>query len=285
LTAIDVVIVTYQSEDHIEACLDAAHRLRRVGDVVVIDNDAHNRGFGAGQNLGVGRTSNDLILLLNPDAEVLPDAVERGVSLLESRPAVAAVQGAIVNTATGRPERSQGDALTAIHLVGRALGLRRLLQFRLLRAAFRHVPVLKDHVDRTPVNATEVGSLAATALLVRRAAFEQVGGFDERYFLYGEDLDLCRRLRNAGWRLVAMPDTWALHTSGASSSSTVDRERRWWGGTMQYAARWWSTPQFALALAAAVVAWLRVVVPRPSHARSAWSEMVTSATTVRRSTR
>ena len=78
------------------------------------------------------------------------------------------------------------------------------------------------------------------AVLARRDALDALGGFDaEHYFLYGEDMDLCLRLRRAGWKLVALPDRWAAHISGASSASTRTREVEWWRGTMAYARRWW----------------------------------------------
>ena len=103
------------------------------------------------------------------------------------------------------------------------------------------MPSLRDHVERVPSAAEDVETLAAVSILVRRDAFDAIGGFDERYFLYGEDLDLCRRLRGAGWRLVSLPVAWASHHSGASASGWWDRELRWWEGTMQFAAHWWAT--------------------------------------------
>jgi GT2 family glycosyltransferase len=117
---------------------------------------------------------------------------------------------------------------------------------------------------------------------VRRAAFLDVAGFDEGYFLYGEDLDLCRRLRAAGWRLVALPDRFAVHEGGASSAGWAEREVAWWGGTMRFAARWWSTPAWAVARAAAVTQWARVSVTVPARARAAWRAMVAGPSTDRR---
>ena len=274
MNPIDVVIVAYNSDDHIDRCLAAVRRLPNLGEIVVVDNNVENRGFGGGQNHGVGQTTAEWILLLNPDAEIVPDAVERGRDVLRRSPDVAAVQGVIVNAATNAPERSQGRAIGPIHLVGRALGLRSLLRIRPVRAVARRVPAVADHVDRSPSKPLVVESLAATAVLVRSSAFDHVGGFDERYFLYGEDVDFCRRLRNAGWVLLALPDVWARHQSGASSATDIDRERRWWAGTMRYATTWWSPAALAVARTAAAVAWMRIVVRRPRVARPAWREMV-----------
>jgi hypothetical protein len=74
---------------------------------------------------------------------------------------------------------------------------------------------------------------------------------------------------------MATPDRWAQHDCGASAANNADRERAWWGGTMQYAARWWSPASVAAGVAAATVAWARVVVRNPAMAGPAWRDMVT----------
>jgi N-acetylglucosaminyl-diphospho-decaprenol L-rhamnosyltransferase len=292
--AVDVVVVAYRNHDTIDGCLATARAVAAGtgGQVVVIDHgdgrdaargvavgattatDATNPGFGAGQNRGVALTRSDTVLLLNPDAEVDPRAVAAGAQLLHARPDVAAVQGAVVSSPTGGPERSQGRELGPVHLMGRALGLRVLLSCAGVRAVARRLPAVADHVDRRPATVTEVDSLAATALLLRRAAFSAVGGFDESYFLYGEDLDLARRLRAAGWRLLAVPDTWAVHRGGASAAGAWEREVQWWAGTMAFCARWWAPGAWTAALAAALVRWARLAAARPPRAALAWRLMV-----------
>lgn len=253
----DVVVVAYRSEDEIEGCLAALATEPGVASVTVVDNgdggsaalaerlgvaairEPANPGFGAAVNRGAARGTAEALLVLNPDARLQPGALAIGLARLEREPIVGAVQGAIVNRTTGQEERSAGRELGLVHLVGRAFGLRALLRFRPVRALSRRSAVLADHVDRRPSSAREVESLAATAIVLRRAAFAEVGGFDERYFLYGEDLDLCRRLRDSGWRLVATPETGAVHRSGASAKTTWDRELRWWEGTLLFARTHW----------------------------------------------
>ena len=288
--AVDVVIVAYRSDEVIVGAVGAAAKLG--GTVVVVDHgdgrsaalaaeagavtvvDPANPGFGTGQNHGVARTSSPYVLLCNPDAEIEVAAVQAGADYLELHPGVAAVQGVIVNRSTGAAERSQGRALGPVHLVGRALGARRLLRIPAIRRLARRTATLRDHADRVPAEPTEVESLAATVLLVRRAAFDAVGGFDPRYFLYGEDLDLCLRLRRAGWALTARPEVWAAHESGGSADSGVSRELHWWRGTMQYAARWWSFPGWAVAVLAGCLRAIRLSFSSPAHAALAWSFLV-----------
>lgn len=269
MTSVDTVIVAYRSDEVIEACITAVQGL--AGKVVVVDHgdgrsaalaiaggalalvDATNPGFGAGQNRGVAATESPFVLLCNPDAVVEPAAVEAGVRFLADHPRVAAVQGVILSGRTGRPERSGGVELGPLHLLGRALGVRRLQRWGLARRLVALSPRFRDHVERKPAAPTEVESLAATAILVRRQAFDEVDGFDPRYFLYGEDVDLCRRLRGRGWRLVALPEVWARHQDGSSSASWIERETHWWTGTMAFASRWWTPAAWAVAIAAATL--------------------------------
>ena len=230
--------------------------------VTVIRNPA-NPGYGAGQNLGVRLTESDYVILVNPDAVVVSAAVAAGLEVLDAEADVAAVQGVIWNRSTARPERSQGVSLGPMHLIGRSVGARRLLQFPLAQRVARRLPRFADHVDRIPERPVDVESLAAAAPLVRRSAFNAVGGFDEGYFLYGEDLDLSRRLREAGWRLVSLPDRWAVHASGASSAGWWERELVWWEGTLRYAALWWSAAEWGVALTATLVRMVPLALARP----------------------
>jgi GT2 family glycosyltransferase len=283
---VDVVIVAYHSGEVLDRSIAAAKRLG--GRVVVVDHgDGHdarrarahglmavenpgNPGFGAGQNHGLSYSDSRFAVLCNPDATLVADAIQTGIALLQHHGDVAAVQGSIVNNHTGQPERSHGRELGPVHLMGRAMGARRLLAYPWVRRAARRSAVLRDHVERIPTEATDVESLAATVLLVRRSAFDSVGGFDPSYFLYGEDLDLCRRWRARGWRLVAVPDVWAVHVGGASSATSWDRELHWWRGTLCFAARWWDSRRWAVALIAAAVCAGRLTARRPRRALEVW---------------
>jgi GT2 family glycosyltransferase len=290
MTPIDTVIVAYRSEDVIEAAVARAQALG--GTVVVVDHgdgqsawraaaagavaihDPSNPGFGAGQNHGLAFTESELVLLCNPDAEIDPAAVLAGADLLRSRPDVAAAQGVVLNQATGKAERSGGVAVRPVHLLGRATGAKALLAVPAVASLARRSTLLRDHAERVPEGPAEVESLAATVLLVRRSALASITGFDESYFLYGEDLDLCHRLRAAGWRLLALPEVWATHASGGSADSGWNREANWWRGTMQFGARTWSGPGWSMAVAAAVLRWARLALRHPLHAQASFTSMV-----------
>jgi N-acetylglucosaminyl-diphospho-decaprenol L-rhamnosyltransferase len=285
---LDVVIVTYNNAMTIANCLEAASRIAGLGKIVVVDHgedesakiaaafdvtvvrDPTNPGFGQGQNRGRTLTSAEFLLILNPDAVIEPAAVEGGLKTLRDKPSVAAVQGVIFDSGSGEPERSAGRELSPLHLWGRALGIRRLRHFGPARAIARRIPALADHVERQPEAETVVNSLGATALLIRREALEDVGGFDARYFMYGEDVDLCTRLRRHGWELHALASNWASHRAGSSSRTAVGKEILWWQGTMTFAARWYSSTAWTLALVACTIRVLTLSVLHPRSAREAF---------------
>ncbi len=300
MTGVDAVVVAYESADRLERLLPRVFAESAIDSVVVVDHgndgsadvarahgasviiDPSNPGFGAGQNNGVAQTTASLVLLINPDLEPVPGAVTHAVAFFEEHPGAGAVQGVIRSEADGAPERSAGRILGAVHLWGRLLRLRTFLRLRPVRHAARRLRVLADHVDRGPLHPVAVESLAATMLLVRREAFDSVGGFDESFFLYGEDLDLCVRLRAAGWTLWSLPPTWAHHASGESSANRWGRELVWWEGTMRFAALHWTSSSFAAALAAASLRALALAVQQPPRAVEVVDRLVLAAVRSRR---
>ncbi len=298
---LDAVVVTYANRADVGRCVTSLAAVAGMGTVVVVDHgddgsdrvaselgavvvrDPANPGFGAGHNRGMTHTRARYVLAMNPDAVVVPGAIEAGVDLLDARADVAACQGVIVDEATGLPERSQGVLLSPWHLWGRALHLRGLLRLPAVRSLARRLPTVADHVERVPDGAAVTSALGATALLIRRRAFEEVGGFDERFFLYGEDMDLSKRFSEAGWRLIALPDPWAIHRAGGSSRSSWQREVEWWRGTMTFAAKWYSEPAWIAARGAAVLRAVTLAFRRPSQGLRAWRSVVTAPGRIRTS--
>lgn len=276
--SVDVHVVTYGDTSMVPAlAADVAARLDLPGRLIVVDHspdrgaahiasagtdaaltwisDPSNPGFGAGHNRAAEMGSAPLILLLNPDAAMDWEAVRCGIEVLRADPGCAAVQGRITTRSTGAAERAGGRELGPLDLWGRAVGAGRLLGKPRVVAGVRALGVMSHQTDRSATHDRLVESFAATALLIRRDAFEAVGGFDASYFLYGEDLDLCRRLRADGWRLVELAVPWAVHDCGASAGAEgwAARERFWWTGTMRFVGRWWTLPDAAGAAGAALL--------------------------------
>ncbi|HVT78710.1 MAG TPA: glycosyltransferase [Acidimicrobiales bacterium] len=265
---VDVVIVTYNSAAHLEACVAAVRAWVASGRVIVVDNASGdesaaiaqrvadevvvapvNCGYGAGQNLGAARVQTEFFVALNPDARLHGDAIDHGVRLLRERPRAAAVQGVIRRASDHGVERSFGREPGIADLVAHRFHLRQRLGERALK---RLAPLVgADYfTHRTPVEAVSATSfLAFVAPLVRTAAFRSVDGFDEEYFLYAEDVDLCHRLRLAGWGLLATQAEWAEHVGGASTAGRTDvKDAEWWRGHRRLVRQHWTGPRRAVGL-------------------------------------
>lgn len=256
---VDVVIVTFNSASHLRDAVEAARAWARTGRVIVVDNAStddsvsvardiadvviandENVGFGVGQNTGAAEVQTSLFLALNPDAVVDAAGLERGYEILLGQHDIAAVQGVVRRSRDGGAERTHGREPGLADLVSHRFHLRQRLGEGVLRRA---APLLglRYFTERVPANVVDTPFLAAVAPLIRRPAFDAVGGFDPGFFLYAEDIDLSRRLRNAGWRLVSLPVNWATHVGGASTATNLrGRETEWWRGHRRFVEQHWT---------------------------------------------
>ena len=205
-TALEVIVSDNASRD---GSIEAVES-RRVGDarLRVVRNDA-NLGFAAGCNRAATHARGDMLLFLNPDCRVDDDTIARLRAHADAR---TGVLGATVVGVDGTPEPAsrRRDPLLLRALMT-ATGLARWSsRWPALRgtnlAAAGKVAVVED-----------VEGVSGALMLVPRAAFDRIGGFDEGYFLHFEDLDLCRRLRDAGLRVACAHDVRAMHVKGTSS--------------------------------------------------------------------
>jgi N-acetylglucosaminyl-diphospho-decaprenol L-rhamnosyltransferase len=230
LAPVSIVIVAYNSGDHLSRCLAALGSGR--GDVVVVDNASpgeeaalvrdrfphvrlierpRNDGFGSAANAGVAVTRSRWVLLLNPDAWPIDDALERLVAFAEGEPGLGAT-GPLLCDAAGRPQRS---------IIKPPLTPAALAAWAAFPGAVSRLYGTLRKAARRGVGAGEF--LQGSALLVRRDAFEAVGGFDESFFMYGEDADLCARLRDAGWTVTLCRGAGFVHVGGGSTAEDAER--------------------------------------------------------------
>lgn len=181
---------------------------------VVVEAGA-NRGFGAGNNLGLRRAGGRYVLFLNPDAELRPGALEHLVAYLDAHPDVGIV-GPRLRYPDGQvqPSRRRFPPIRTL-LIESAIPGHWWFGWPSLRRYYLD-DVADDH-------AQDVDWLVGAALLVRRDAIDALGGFDERFFLYSEELDLGRRFRSRGWRIVFDPDAEVIHHEGKSSEQNLAR--------------------------------------------------------------
>jgi N-acetylglucosaminyl-diphospho-decaprenol L-rhamnosyltransferase len=232
------VIVAYRSAQELSGCLDSIQADAPECDVVVVDNDspddsaavagAHpskprlitsprNLGFGGGCNLGARESQSDGLFLLNPDARLVPGATQKLMAVLESDAAAAVVAPRVIDP-TGESRASSAGAEPSLRSsLGHFLLVSRLpLVGRLFAPAYLVDGLKACHPDW----------VSGAAMLLRHDTFEAVHGFDERIHMYMEDVDLCRRLREAGWQVAYEPAAVVEHVMGHSQST--DQPLRWY---------------------------------------------------------
>jgi GT2 family glycosyltransferase len=169
-----------------------------------------NPGYAAANNLGLRRAVGDYCLLLNPDTVVPPDALARTVEAME-RDRSLGVLG---------PKLVRGDGTLDL-ACRRSFPTPRNALFHFLRLPrlFPGSRLFGEYnlTDRDPDQEYDVDSVVGAYMLLRRRVLEEVGLLDETFWMYGEDLDLCLRARNAGWRTRYFPRVRVLHLKGESS--------------------------------------------------------------------
>jgi hypothetical protein len=179
-----------------------------------------NLGFAAGCNRGLAIAGGRHVLLLNPDAEVPAGTLGALVGFLDSTPRAGAVGCRLVSP-SGAPQFSAGRFLTPFNQFAETIGLARILPAVALRRSYRD--------DELEAEAAEVDWAVGACLAVRRAALDEVGPLDERFFMYSEDEDLCYRLRAAGWTVHLLTGLAVRHVGGAAAAKAL--------GPMRAAAR------------------------------------------------
>jgi N-acetylglucosaminyl-diphospho-decaprenol L-rhamnosyltransferase len=227
---LSVIVVTYNSRALTLACVAAVlaeqQRSRLQIELVVVDNGStdgtvealrraapqarvliqpHNLGFAGGNNAGMAAARGRYLLLLNSDTEVRPGALNALVAFMEAHPEAGASGPMLVNP-DGSLQPSGRDLPTPASL---------FLDMTRLYRLWRRDPFIQRGRDYTKV--AEVGELSAAAFLVRRSVYEQVGGLDTNFFFYYEDVDWCKRIGDAGYRIYYVPGAQVMHHWQATS--------------------------------------------------------------------
>jgi N-acetylglucosaminyl-diphospho-decaprenol L-rhamnosyltransferase len=226
---LDVIIVSYQSRDVLGRCLDAlrAHAPARPFRVWVVDNDSRdgtvefvrerhpevelialdrNLGFSAANNVVLRRSHAPYVLVLNPDTRVTQGALETLLEVMEARPDVGICGPRLVREDGTLDHAAKRSFPTPLSALGHFTGVgRRRSHGRL--AAYRAPEIERGAVD----------AVNGAFMLIRRRALEEVGLFDEGYWMYMEDLDLCYRFARAGWVTWYEPSATVVHLKGRAS--------------------------------------------------------------------
>ena len=225
---VSVVIVNWKSLALARSCVESILRHSRelTSELLVIDNASGddlsclpeavrkfqaltNLGFAGANNFGAERTSGRYILFLNPDTELIDDAISAMVNALDSDAGLGAVGCRLLNPdGTYQQTAVQHFPTIANQLLGLDFLIRRFPTCGLWGPSG-----LEDVRDYVP----NVEVVSGACLMARRSSFEQVGAFSTESFMYGEEADLCFRLQRAGWRVGYVGSTEVVHLGGQSS--------------------------------------------------------------------
>jgi N-acetylglucosaminyl-diphospho-decaprenol L-rhamnosyltransferase len=229
-------VVTYNGLPHVERTLESVDGF----ETVVVDHgstdgtlelvrerfpevgviEQANLGLAAGWNRGLRETSAPYVIVLNSDAWLLDDAAQRLVAFAEQRPRAGFVAPRLCNP-DGSLQRSVRAFPTAWRLATEYFFLRKLAPGSRVMNDF-----YGGGFDHNEVR--QVDFAKGAAFLLRREAFDDIGPFDEQFFLFSEETDWCYRLHEAGWEVLFYPGAEAVHVGGASwrrESSTLFREQ------------------------------------------------------------
>ena len=236
---LSIVLVHYKSPDALFECLRTldADRTGLASEIVVVDNDSRdgtvetlrsrrpdvqvianrdNVGYAKAVNQGIRATTGDVVLVMNPDCEVRPGALATLVAHLRAHPRVA-IAGPEISNPDGTVEfsaRAFPDHWTFL-----------FNRYSLLTRLFPNNPWSRRYLltDWDHRSVREVDWLSGACLAVRRKAIDEVGGMDEAFFMFNEDVDWCRRTKLAGWANVYVPDAHVVHHIGASKGRVASR--------------------------------------------------------------
>lgn len=249
---VSVVIVNYNTRDLLDQCLRSVFEQSPALalEVIVVDNasadescrmvrekhpqvhliaNAQNAGIAKGNNQGMRAASGRYVLLLNPDTVIEDRSIERLAQFLEMHPRVGACGGRLFYP-NGDYQRSAHPLPTAIS---------GLYEYS---ALFTRVPLLArllapGWIDR-PDETRAIGYSSTACLLVSRACLNAAGLMDEDFFLYGDDVDWCRRMWEAGWPVYYLAESRIIHYEGGSQGHQFGRRLREMRGELQYLRKW-----------------------------------------------
>jgi GT2 family glycosyltransferase len=234
---LSIIIVPYRCKDRADVTLEAVYNSKTnySYEVIVVDNDSQdgtvemirqkylsnpeiaakttlientNEGFVGGNNRGLALAKGGYVLLLNPDTKLAPDNLQVMLDFMKSRPDVGAASCKLIKEngeIDWASRRSEPDPKVAFY---RLSGLQKLFPKK-----FGSYNKLDKSVDEE----SEVDAIVGAYMMISRECLNKVHGFDPDFFMYGEDLDLCFRIRQAGYKVWYYPKTYSYHYKGQSS--------------------------------------------------------------------
>lgn len=231
---LSIIILNYNTKDLLSECLKSVEKAKTDGlswETIVVDNAStdsspamvrkefpevslreskKNLGFAGGNNLGLKKALGRYILFLNSDTQIAPDALVKMIKFMEEDSRIgASTPKTMLFSGEMDPDCHRGFP-TPWASTCYFLGLEKLFPKSKIFGQYHQF-----YLDLNKAHEIDAGF--GTFMFVRRKALDKVGNWDESYFFYGEDLDLCYRIKKAGWKIMFYPELLATHHKGASS--------------------------------------------------------------------
>ena len=241
MVALSIIIVNYNAKELLKGCIQSIYgqTFSTSLEIWVIDNGSKdgsaeeigknfpqvnwvqnkdNPGFSAALNMGFHKMAGRYALVLNPDTFVLPDSLDRMVRFMEAQPEVGILG----------PKVYDDRQKTSVQLSCRRFPTWTTVLFHrysIITKFFPNNPWSREYLmsDKNPDSIQEVDWVSGCCMLIRRETLEQVGLFDETFFMFSEDVDYCRRAKNLGWGIFYFPEAEIVHFIGASKGKVKPR--------------------------------------------------------------
>lgn len=206
---LSIVIVKYRADDFLKGCLESIGE-NPIWEIIIVDNDKINVGYGAGCNLGAKKAEGKYLLFLNPDTEVLKGVLEKMINYLEINEDVGILGPKLFNSKNLDLQVTSTGVLNPLSAIMVFSFLNKIFPKNLISRKY----FLTDW-DRNSIR--EVGAVSGAALMIRKDVFQKIGGFDDKFFMYFEEHDLCLRVKKTKMKIIYYPEAGIIHYGGKSS--------------------------------------------------------------------
>lgn len=226
------IIVTYKSANHLERCLQSIlNRIINISkEIIIVSNDdvffnfseakiiktEKNIGFGGACNLGVKSASGEYLCFLNPDTEIISEDFIKIISEFKNNKKTGIIGPKLINENGEIQEWSAGKEVNLLDIIGNNLKYKRSKEIW------------------ESMKKTECAWVSGACLFIKKELFEKLNGFDENFFLYFEDIDLCKRARNLDHKVIYFPELIIKHFSGKSFDSKKEQKKYYYSSQDYY---------------------------------------------------
>jgi O-antigen biosynthesis protein len=252
MASVSIVIVNYNVKYFLDRCISSILSSKTKADfeIIIIDNaskddsekyihdrygykvryrfNEENVGFARANNQGFELANGDYILALNPDTIIAEDTLEKCIQHLESNPSIGALGVRMIDGSGYFLKESKRGVPTIWNSFSKFIGLERLLPESQIFAGYSLGYKKENEV-------ADVDVLCGAFMMMRREVIQKTKGFDEDYFMYGEDIDLSVKIKNLGYRICYFPETTIIHFKGESSKrSSISYTRNFYSAMLIY---------------------------------------------------